>query len=116
MIIQTDTFKLLIEKVHNYKGYTLLEILQDDGMCNIIHYDTKEEFEKDFSFAPHGFFPHEKRLFPKNVVESYGRESVTCIIQGETYYLRLMELYLVIDGKHYDTLEELKNRKDVKEN
>lgn len=112
-IIVTDTFTLLLEKVSNYKGYTLLEILPDDGMCNIYRYYTKSAFESDFGFkiVDAGVTV---RLLPNHIVRDY-REYVTCLLQGKERHIRVSELYLVLDGELCDNEKMKKLCQSLKE-
>jgi hypothetical protein len=109
--IETNIVKLMVEKIKDWKGYTILEILHEDNQCNIIHYDTLEEFEKDFKLEKSKYYPHEKRLVPQNIITN-GRLDIKCKVQGRDHYMHIGESYLAIDGVMYDPYEELKKEKE----
>ncbi len=49
---QFDLFSLVLDKVKDYKGYTVIGILKDaDPGANIVHFDTKAEFDQEFSIV-----------------------------------------------------------------
>ena len=95
-IKSTNIFDLISEKVKGSVGYTLVE-LSKEGDSKIIHFDTKEDFDKDFGMKKHPYYPSDM-IVPKNVTGDYGT-SMECLIDGVEEYIDLNNLYLFIDGK-----------------
>lgn len=93
--IETDLYSLIKEKIKNYKGYILFEIKDDDHMANIFHFETKEEFEKNFEMKKHGYYP-DTYPYPKNVIKNYG-DSVECLIDGSEFYINTRNFYLEVN-------------------
>jgi len=93
-------FTLIMEKIKDWRGYTVFEILPDDHDCNIFHYETKEEFDNDFRIEKSKYIPYEPKIVPQNIIEG-GRQHITCMLQGEERYLHIAESYLAIDGEYF---------------
>lgn len=99
MIIKsTNVFDLICDNIKGYKGYTLVEISKESD-SKIIHYDTKEEFDKYFETKKHPYYPG-NMLVPKNITGDYG-DSKECVIDDSdiSEYIEFNNLYLFIDGK-----------------
>lgn len=108
--IETNIIDLMINKIKGWKGYTILEVLHEDNQCNIIHYDTFEEFKEDFKLEKSKYYPYEKRLVPTNIITN-GRIDIECEVQGRCHYMHIGESYLVIDGEMFDPMEDLRKEK-----
>ena len=91
-----NLFDLIIEKIKDYKGHTVVELDEEDG-AKIFHYDTKEEFEKDFRIFFHQMY-RSYGVVPKTITKEYG-SSVDCIVEDEEEYLDINRLYYFVDGK-----------------
>ena len=91
-------FNMALASLEEDKGYTLIEILKDaDPGINYYHYDTKEDFEKDWETGRNELYKCDT-LIPKHIVKQYGT-SYSCLLSGAEFYIETNELYLVIDGK-----------------
>ena len=52
-----DLFDLIMDKVKQHKGYTVIGILKDaEPGANLINFDTKEEFEQEFEQRQNRFY------------------------------------------------------------
>jgi hypothetical protein len=76
---QLDLFGLVLDKVKDYKGYTVISLMRDaDPGATLYRFDTKEEFDKVFTL---------RGCYPESIDED------------EIYNSDYGCFYLVIDGK-----------------
>jgi len=92
-----DFFDLVVEKLKNYKGYTVFHIENENQYCQIFNFDSKEKFDREFSIAKNPSYPG-NMVIPNNIIEEFGI-SDKCIIDNQEFILNLDSIYLVIDGK-----------------
>ena len=93
-----DFFDLIVEKLKKNKGYTIFSIEKEEDFCKVFNFETKEEFDKEFTITKHPIYPG-NIIAPNNVIESEIGLSDTCIINGQEFILNINELYLMVDGK-----------------
>lgn len=95
---QVSSFEEGLKKIEPVKGYSIIEDGGPEGTdTQIFHFDTKEEFDANFTQKKHPYYPG-SMLIPIHITSTYG-DSVDCLIDGDEYYLDLNNLYLAIDGK-----------------
>lgn len=93
-----DFFDITVEKLKNYKGWTVFYISKEDQYCQVFSFAHKEDFDKNFSINKHPHYPG-NMVVPNNVNETEQGASDRCVIDGQEFYLETLELYLIIDGK-----------------
>ena len=93
-----DFFDITVEKLKNYKGWTVFYISKEDQYCQVFNFANKEDFDRNFSINKHPHYPG-NMVAPNNVEETEQGNSDRCIIDGQEFYLETLELYLIIDGK-----------------
>ncbi len=90
------------------EGWVVLHIDVEDEPF-YIHYDTEEEFKKDFKISTHPFY---KRLHvePNNIVNDWGEGSVEVSIKEGTkeVYLNIKCLHLIIKQRVIHTVTDKK--------
>lgn len=98
--IEICAFDLLCRHFKDTKGYIVFFVTGKDDGCEtytIFHYDTEEDFRRDFKTKKHVCYPGDE-IIPLNITES-DSASITFEANGETVELYDAEGYLIIDGK-----------------
>jgi hypothetical protein len=80
---QFDLFDLILDKIKNYKGYTVVGILKDaDPGASIVHFDTKAEFDQEFCIVNRYGHDYPEQL-PNSTLEFYCDDGPYLVIDGK---------------------------------
>ena len=80
------------------KGWVVLHVDVEDHPF-YIHYDTQEEFQKDFELSIHPLYKS-VHVSPKNIIKEWGLSRICLVEEGtQEVYLNTNFLYLIKNGK-----------------
>lgn len=93
------------------EGWVVLHVDVEDSPF-YIHYDTEEEFEKDFNVSIHPFYKS-LHVEPNNIVHDWGESSVDASVKGgtEEVYLNIKCLYLIVNGVQQRVIHTVTDKK-----